>query len=295
MIGLLLFKHSMDKLKRSKRRCWVVCLCFVFKTIFFGGVLDSAHLFTCCRVSCVCVLYFVFVVRILCLLFVFCVCILCLLFVFCILCFVREKCASACYQAVLAAGWVQLRRRSQLAAQHDGSLLHRLWSKIRELLKLTRGGLGWHTTTPPIDTFSQKTCDACLVVRCRTSWEPNFIRWARDQWLSGTLIGGSRARMWTVGVASWCDNQQQFPKTLLFCIGNSCDLQRVLSWTLELQLISDQSLTFQDQSSWLPSPFEGQWLWFWLTFERLCLGDTMKRVWKSSNHSRFKTQLDLPS
>ena len=51
---------------------------------------------------------------VLCLSSIFCVCcfhgmLFCFCFVFCAR---REKCASACYQAELAAGWEQLRRRS---------------------------------------------------------------------------------------------------------------------------------------------------------------------------------------
>ena len=62
-----------------------------------------------------------------------CVCLFFLYFIFCVFVFVfvfvfyarQEKCASACYQAVLAAGWVELRRRLK-TLRSTTRRLHRL-------------------------------------------------------------------------------------------------------------------------------------------------------------------------
>ena len=113
MIGRLLYKHSMKKLKRSlKRRCYFGLLSSVFRFMLVVCVLclRPSSLWECRQCASVCVLsgilclcfIFLFAVRILCLLFVFCVLHLVLLyFVFCAR---REKCACTCYQAVVAAG-----------------------------------------------------------------------------------------------------------------------------------------------------------------------------------------------
>ena len=208
---------------------WVECLClcllFVF-CVFFGGVLDSARMFACLpgcagsQMFCVCLLYFVFVVYT-----------LCFLFLFYVLCQTGE--VRIWVLPGRASSRVGATAQALVDSQHNTTAVCCTGCdrKLESCSSWPGQVLGGRHSDCHSDTFSQKTWRDRLVVsiRCKSFSKTGSSTSSVDllseaQWLSGTLIAGSRAmwKMRTVGVASWCDNQQQ---TLLLCIGNSCDLQ----------------------------------------------------------------------